>query len=265
MIDARVRVRVRGDATRKNNVSFVIEVGPGSRAERTIPDAPDDCDQFHSALALSIALAIDAALEAAGKAPVEIPSDEELVEKPQPPEPPYHRLALGVLGHATAGLLTDTSFAGSARIELGLVPWLDLRAGALGTRLDGQPLRPAGVDGTFFVSVAAVRLDGCGAQTVGGAVRILACLGGVGGLLRTRGHGFQPEHTESRLWSAAVGGIEAQASLLPWLALAGSVDVVVPFARHRIQALDSRQRVVGERQLKGPAVLVGAGIVLRVL
>lgn len=264
LIDARIRIRVQGDTSRENRVSFVIERGGGDRAERSIPDAPEDCDQLHSALALSIALAIDASIGGGSLPPSELPSDEQLLAKPEKPQPPYFRFAFAMLGHGTAGLLTDTSFAGSGRLELGFFPWLDLRLGALVTRIDSQPLRPAGVDGNFYVNLTAVRVDACAAQTVGGGVRILACTGGIAGALRTRGRNFSADQEESRLWSAAVAGVEAQALLLSWLAISGSVDMAVPLAKHRIQAVDPQGRVIGERQLTPIAVLVGGGLVFRV-
>jgi hypothetical protein len=267
LIDARIRVEVRGDPVRKNYVAFSIDRGGGDRSERTIPDAPEDCDQLHSALALSIALAIDADSANARAAELgsgELPSDEVLLSKPEPSEPPYFRFAVGAFGHATAGVLTDTSAAGSARFELGFVRFLDFRLGALTTQRDGQTLRPAEVDGTFYVNLTLARLDTCAAQVVGESVRMLACVGAIAGALRTRGERFYPVQTQTRLWSGAVTGIEAQASLLTWLALAASVDLTVPFAKHRIQALDIHGQVAAERQLTSVGVLVGAGLVFRV-
>jgi hypothetical protein len=266
VVDARIRVEVHGDRAEKNRVAFVIDRGGGDRAERTISDAPEDCDQLHSALALSIALAIDASSQGPGAAalrPADLPSDEELLAKPVKPEPPYLRLGMAVFVHATAGLLTDTSAAGSARLELGFLRWLDLRLGAFATQVDGQTLRPPGVDGTFYAALIVGRFDACAVRSVSNGLRVLACAGAAAGSLRTRGHQFVTERTESRFWSAALGGIEAQAQLVSWLALAASVDLTVPLARHRIQALGPRGELVGERLLTSVAVLIGAGPVFR--
>jgi hypothetical protein len=265
-IDARIRVSVRGDAVAKNRVSFTIERG-AERAERAIADAPIDCDQLHSAIALSIALAIDASLGqgAVQETGPELPADEQLlapVEKAPPPGPPYIRLALGLFAHATSGVLTEPSWGASGRLELGFVPWLDVRLSGFGAALDKQVLRGAD-EGSFGVALFAGRLDGCAVVTPTAELRALACLGALGGALHTRGHGFAPEQSEDRLWVAVVGGIEAQAQLARFFALAASVDLLVPLARHRIQVFDAQGVVAGERVLTPVGVLIGVGPVLR--
>ena len=137
-------------ARASNAVSFVIDRGQGERAERRVDNGPADCDQFHSALALSIALAIDATLarrEREARQAENLPSDEELLTKPERPEPAYFRLAFGVFGQATAGLLTNVSAALSGRLEIGFIPWLDLRFGGITTALQDQNFPKA--PGTF--------------------------------------------------------------------------------------------------------------------
>jgi hypothetical protein len=265
-IEADLRVIVQGDRTRANAVAFVIDRGQGDRAVRRVDNAPADCDQFHSALALSIALAIDATLrgESAGDADTNLPSDEELLEKPKRPEPPYFRLAFAAFGQATAGLLTSVSGALSGRLDIGLVPWLDLRLGALATALTNQNFARA--PGTFSIELLAARLDVCLTHTMASRLRMVACAGGMQGGLRTRGQEDRDLSSDSGVgfWMAWVGGVEAQAELLPWLAIAASVDLVVPLARHRIVVTDpDTHLVVDERKLTAVAVLVGAGPVFR--
>lgn len=265
-IEADLHVFVQGDRTRANAVSFVIDRGQGNRAERRVDDAPADCDQFHSALALSIALAIDATLrgEDGGEVETQLPSDEELLAKPPKAEPPYFRLAFAIFGQATAGLLTSVSGALSGRLDIGFVPWLDLRFGALATQLSNQNFAIA--PGTFSIELLAARLDVCLTHTMADGFRMAACAGGMQGGLRTRGHEDSNLSSDSGVgfWMAWVGSVEAQAELLPWLAIAASVDLVVPLARHRIvvTAPDSHM-VVDQRKLTAVAVLVGAGPVFR--
>jgi hypothetical protein len=265
-IEADLHVFVQGDRTRANAVSFVIDRGQGNRAERRVDDAPADCDQFHSPLALSIALAIDATLRGESDAAVEtqLPSDEELLSKPQRPEPSYFRLAFAVFGQATAGLLTSVSPALSARLDIGFVPWLDLRFGALATTLANQNFPRA--PGTFSIELLAARLDVCLAHTMASSLRMAVCGGGMQGGLRTRGHDDSDLASNSGVgfWMAWVGSVEAQAEVLPWLAIAASVDLVVPLARHRIVVTEpGSQAVADERKLTAVAVLVGAGPVFR--
>jgi hypothetical protein len=263
-VDARIRVVVRGDALVKNRVSFTLERGE-ERSERAIDDAPIDCDQLHSAIALSIALAIDASLGQASTQHEDgaLPADEQLLAPtPKPAGPPYFRFALGLFGHATSGVLTEPSFAASARLELGFVPWLDVRLSGFGAMLDHQSLRGA-EEGSFYVALFAGRLEACGVASPTPELRALLCLGGMGGALHTRGRGFSPEQSANRLWVAVVGGLEAQAQLARFFAVAVNVDLLVPIARHRIQAFDAQGALVGERVLTPLGVLIGVGPVLR--
>jgi hypothetical protein len=261
-VDARIGVRVLGSGREDNAVAFAITLDGQHRAERKISEAPRDCDQLHSALALSIALAIDATLlDAQRGAPVEVPSDDELLS--MEPPPPYFRLALAAVAQATSGLLTDIAPAGSARIELGFVPWLDLRAGVLAAQVGDQRL--PGVDGRFEVALIAGRFDACGSYELG-QLRLLACVGGVVGSFRTRGRDFSlKSFTQHELFLAFVGGPELQAEITPWLSLAVAVDLAVPLQRREINVLgpDTRPAEVGARELTAVGVLVGAGPVFR--
>src|SRR5262245_20564368 len=60
-VDARIRVDVHGDPSSATRVEFTVTAG-GATSQRTLADAPEDCDQLHSAVALAIALSIDATL-----------------------------------------------------------------------------------------------------------------------------------------------------------------------------------------------------------
>jgi hypothetical protein len=258
-------VHVQGSATDADAVTFAITFEGGHRTERNIDGAPADCDQFHAALALSIALAIDATLLDAQRVQLpeqDVPSDEELLAV-EPPAPAYFRLALGAFAHATSGLLTDTAAAGSARIEVGLVPWLDLRAGALVSSVTDQRL--PGVPGRFDVRLIAGRLDGCALVSLR-ALRLLACAGAMGGSFRTAGRDYSAaSFTQPRPWWAVVGGVELQAEIAPWFSLGVTVDVVVPLLQRHIVALgpDERPLQPADRTLTDVGVLAGAGPVFR--
>lgn len=264
-VDARISVHVLGGNSDADEVAFAITFEKHPRAERKIHDAPEDCDQLHSALALSIALAIDATLMDAQRAQEtepDVPSDEELLAA-GPPAPAYFRLAFGAFAHATSGLLTDLAPAASARIELGFVRWLDLRAGALVSRVGDQRL--PGAEGRFDVDLIAGRLDACALYSVT-QLRLLACAGGMAGSFRTRGEAFSGGSlTQPRLWLALVGGVELQAEITSWFALAVAIDLAVPLQRREINVRgpDGRPMAPSERQLTAVGVLVGAGPVFR--
>lgn len=260
-VDARIAVEVRGSASDPSAVKFVIHVGEGGRAERRIDDAPLDCDQLHSALALSIALAIDAALMDAEREKRQrdsLPSDEELFE---PEVPAYFMLGLGLFGHATSGLLTDVAPGASVRIEIGFWPWLELRGGAFGSLIDGQRL--PGLEGDFGVDLIAGRLDTCVSHGLR-QLRLRLCAGGMAGSFRTHGRNFSGDSFEqAEPWVAVVGGFELQAEITRWLAIAVAVDAVVPLQARGIDARGPGDEVIAVRELSPLGVLVGVGPVFR--
>jgi len=264
-VDQGVRVRVRGSRDDPHAVSFVIERGTADgkreRAERTMADAPADCDQLHSALALSIALAIDAN---PGEAEAPLPDDEALLAGP--PEPAYFALGAAVFAHASSGLLTDVAPALSFRVQVAFVPWLELRLGGIGSLLGGQTMPSrigTRIDGTFDVGVAAGRLDVCGAHALE-QLRLLACVGALGGDFATRGAGFSAgSFVQNRLWLAGLAGFELQAELGSVVSLAAAVDLIIPLGQRQIRVVGPDLEVVGERSPGPVAVLVGVGPVFR--
>jgi hypothetical protein len=263
-VDARIRVLVRGDVDVPTRVAFSIDRGDGRVAHRVIEDAPTDCDQLHSALALSIALAIDATLLGGAG---EVPDDETLVGQPlQPPpeEPSYLRLAVAAFGQASSGLLTDIALGASARVEVGLLPFLDLRLGALFASVSGQRLGDAA--GTFDASLWAGRFDGCGALNLIPELRLLGCAALLAGSFRTVGHGLLDTDDQSEPWIAAGGGLEVQVPLSGSIALAVAADLILPFAKRSIVALDVVDgSVVGTpRELTSAGALISAGLVFRI-
>lgn len=266
-VDARIRVHVRGDDAEPNEVEFSIDRGDGLRpAVRRIENAPLDCEQLHSALALSIALAIDASILGGAAEGLELPDDEALTEEPEDEGragPSYLRVAAAVLGEVSTGLITsDIALGAGARLELGFTPWLELRAGALFTGIGGQ--RVQSVPGTFSASIVAGRADACGVLQPAEALRLLACGAFVLGELRTTGHDFMETSSEGSLWSAAGGGIEVQAAAADPLAFVLGVDVLIPFARKSVLVLDPMGRAVASRDLTSVGVVIGVGVVFRV-
>jgi len=270
-VEMPIRVSVHGSAARANSVSFVIDRGAGDRAERSISDGPTDCDQLHSAVALSIALAIDATdpnSQGGALSSDDIPDDETLLQTPEKAEPPYFRLAAGLFGFATSGVLTDVAGAGAVRVEVGLVRWLDLRAGALTMAVGDQSIAGAALDTAWFdASLTGAYLEACPAFNAAPKFRALACAGTMAGSFRTAGHGPGiSASSQASAWLALTGGFEAQAELASRLALAVSVDLAVPLIGHRIELLATDGSAAGDPRVLLPVgVLVGVGLVFRIL
>jgi hypothetical protein len=266
-VDARIRVHVVGDGADPYKVQFSIDRGDGLKpAVRRIDNAPEECEQLHSALALSVALAIDASILGSGSGPIEVPDDETLLEEDEPAEtdaPAYLRVGLGVFGQLSTGLLTsDVSLGAAGRVEVGFVPWLDLRLGALFGTVDDQRVRA--VPGTYSASIVAGRADVCGVYSPADVLRLLLCAAGVLGQFRTIGYDYTTSRDEASLWTAAGGGVEVQAQALDRLAFALSVDLLIPFARRSILVLDPAGATVAERPLTSAGIVIGVGAVFRI-
>lgn len=267
-IDARIRVHVRGgDAP--DEVAFRIELvgapveddeDAHERAERRIEDAPADCGQLHSALALSIALAIDATLLDDDRQALELPENEEIFE---PAAPPYFRFAAALLGSVSSGVLTDDLGLGAAaRVEVGFVPWLDLRLGAAYSYVGDQ--RVQAIDGTFDVQLAYGRIDMCAVAGVIDRLRLMGCASGLLGSYRTQGSGFsRGSRQQTRIWSAGGLTLEVQLEVTAWLAAAVALDLVLPFERRIIRVAAPDGTAAGTRELTAAGAIVAAGPVFR--
>ena len=203
VIDAPLRVHVRGDPQLATRVFFSVVREPGDAAERRLDNVPSDCDQLHSAVALSIALAIEATLQnpesAAGDVPDE-PSKRPGWKRKATSRPAHLDLAL--LGGATVGVLTGASFAGAPRLAVSPWPWLEVALAGLATHLTGETVQD--VTGTFASTLLAGGLDLCFGGETTQAVAFFMCVGGRAGSFRTKGDGFNMQNFERSDWWAAL-------------------------------------------------------------
>jgi hypothetical protein len=255
-----IRVEVHGGEHTQSEPWFAIERGEGERSERRLQNAPIDCDQLHSALALSIALAIDASVR--GEATAEPPGEAE--EPVEEATPPYFRCALGALVEAASNVVSFTGVAPAAtvRVELGFARWLDLRVGASASRLGDQELAQG--EGSFTAELVAGRIDVCPVLAFP-QLRVLACADGLVGAFRTVGYHFSGgSSTQTEPYYALGGSLELQAEVLSWLGFAASVEIVVPLQRRSIALFAADGQSVAYQETLDPiGLLIGAGPVFR--
>ncbi len=262
-LDARIGVEVRGGTSTPSEPSFAIDAGQGEPAMRKLSDAPADCDQLHSALALSIALAIDATLaERAEQTPPPPPADdEELLE--EKPEPPYFRMAVSLFGQAASNLVSTVAMAPAAslRLEVGFLRFLDLRVGALGSHIGGQQFGSNA--GSFSVDLLAGRFEACPVLALR-QLRVLGCVGTAVGVFRTAGYGFSGgSASQPRGFYAFTASFEVQAEILSWLGVAANVELIAPFQKRSIVLLAPDRAIASEQKLDSVGLLIGAGPVFR--
>jgi hypothetical protein len=259
-IDIALRVQVRGDPSVGTRVFFSVLTVPGSSAERRLDNVPSDCDQQHSAVALSIALAIEATLQqelaaAAGAVAVTLPKS-----RARPPQPMH--LEISLLAGANIGVLTDTAVTVSPRLTLTALPWLQLALATLGTHLTDQ--RVETLTGRFDATVLAVGLDGCVGGEATQALGFYLCIGGRGGQFRSSGRDFGSASVRfSSLWWALAGSAQATFWLSSAVALGASVESLYAPTPRSITVRGTGSLPTRRRPVPSVALSVTVGPVFR--
>jgi hypothetical protein len=236
-IEAPLRVVVRGDAELPTRVFFSVVREPGDLAERRLDNAPSDCDQLHSAVALSIALAIEATLQRPLAAASDIPPEPVKTpgwQRPAPVRRPH--LELTVLGGASIGVLTSPALGGSSRLSISPLPWLEIAIAGLATHLEGETFPM--VAGSIDETVIAGGLDACfGGETVQG-VGFFMCVGGRGGTFRSAGSGFNAQNlTHTSGWWALAGSGQGRFWLSGGIGIGTSVEALYSLVPRDLSAL----------------------------
>lgn len=255
-VDKRIRVTVRGSDHSSTEATFLVDNGDGDPTYRLFTKGPKYCYDFHSAMGLSIAMAIDATY-------IEREVNYHMGE---PDTDGIRRRAFSLLLLRAMGVLTGPSWGGFLALEMGWFEWLDLKVGAIFTYLGDQQLSDES-EAQFDTLLSAGRLDLCGAQTVAGAVRFRTCLGGLLGAFRTRGYNDVPGNkTETKPWGAVAVSAEFSIKLLENFSIDAEADLVVPWWKRTIELQikqgDEITRLTSKR-LKGVGGFVGVGPVIR--
>lgn len=228
-VDATLRVRVRGDAHDPTRIFFsVVRVG-SEPTERTLDNAPTDCDQLHSAVALSIALAIDALLSNERKLPLPaaVPEtkDEDQPRLTRPPplaSGPGFYIELALLAGASVSVLPNTAWVAASRLQLSPLPWLAFAIAGMFTAADELAL--SGVPGRFDAALLALGLDACAGGETTARFSFFACAGARGGSFATSGYGFERVARSNRRWWGIVASGQARAWVLPTVGIGISVE-----------------------------------------
>jgi hypothetical protein len=236
-VDARLRVRV---TRTPESLSFSIRLGQGVPLVREFAQLPPDCAGERSALALSIALAIDA-----------------LAPQTEPPRPEDRwLLSLGAaFGTNGAG---SPLFGVQAALATKLAEPLWLQLSVLGTQQKGLPLTD-GTPAEYDDSRLAARLGGCGVAAIPSRLHAAACVGPELGATMISGHGFEGASTETRIWWAIGLSLELHVHFSSQWGVHVTADGTAwPFPG-TVQVLDSQGDRVVARDLPAFAGLVQIG------
>lgn len=233
--DVRAAVRFsRGAAT----YGAALALAGARQGARTLTDTGPTCAALGRAVAITMALLLDAGLDAEPPRPPPTPEAVAVAAPPVAPLTPS-RAPSSPASRATGGTLAVT--LGPA---LGLVGGVTLATGLavtagvarhLALSLDGQYVAPRATafdEGEVDVTLVAARLRACGVLDNEGAARLGACAVGAAGRLRGQGRGYASGDGAATLtWAAAGGGIEASRALGRRWRAGLSADALVPLRK----------------------------------
>ena len=222
----------------EGGIAFTLVSNGNVVGERILGLPPSTCDDWTDAVALAIALALDAnaAQEpppASAPAPVSTPVPLALPDLRLPvaehlasPAPPAANPALTVSATAlgTAGMLTEPAAGVALGFDHRWTRVFETHLVLLGVMDSSVPMPNYPPVGSIRDNLYATILDGCAAASVGWT-RLRACAGAAFGLLT----GNPGIHTVG--WAAPTLGADARLPLGRSLALVASVDGFAPVVR----------------------------------
>jgi len=217
-IDATLKVQVWGDPKVATRVFFSVARDGVDPAERTLANVPSECDELHSAVALSIALAIDSLFAGRGKTPLMAAIDEaEEKQKANKDTGPQYRpfWEAGLLVGATLSIVPSVAIAALPRVHYAILPWLAIAAEGVVTRAERLPFLAGPV--TYDAMVVGGGLDACFGGETAERMSFYVCVGGRGGGFLTQGYGAGGNTSTivTRPWWALAGSAQARAWILP--------------------------------------------------
>jgi hypothetical protein len=262
-MDPSIRIQVRGDPRDATRVYFVVARAGVAPTERVLENAPTDCDQLHSAVALSIALAIDALLSAERAAraePLAIPPPTAAGTRRSGAAAAWH-MELGLLAGATVSVVPTTAPVLMPRVQLSPLPWVALAFEAAATWSDG--IQVIGTPGRFDAAVWALGLDMCfGGETVE-RLSFFTCAGMRGGAFLTKGFGFNRNRSLARRWWAVAASGQARAWIVPSVAIGISVEALFALAERQLSVYYGPTNATQQRTLSRFGLAITGGPVFR--
>lgn len=271
-IDRRIRIVVQ--ESEPGRPRFVVMRGGKPAAERRFKPNQIACADLRAALALAIALAIDATILQSVLEPLPAPEPPTPEPKPKPrpkpkpkpkpqpsPLPPPEPQAEAALeGEATllvlAGVLPELTWGGG----VGLV----VPMGAFAIR--GMGWGTASVDvsigrGTASVAMAAGELGACLESELGrGPLWARGCAGAAAGAWSGRGSGFDVNRATAVPWLAATGSLSLGLPLASGASLLAGGHAYFPLLRPELEVSDPGGAAIerAEAPVAGAAGSLGA-------
>lgn len=270
-LDTRIAVAVHHEP---GTLAFRITREGTVVGERSFGDAGMTCKRMTQALAVALAVSLDATiLERLGAAPkrkeaqIATPEPPPIVaapprsERPRVAAPPLHAsLSIRAAMLGLAGVLPRPSlgFEVGASYRFARVP-VEVGLAAFGTKTNDV----AFAGGRLDVGLIAAKARACIAAHYG-RIRPAACGGVAGGAMSGQGFGFAPGFSRTNPWIAGVGGLEVGFRVVTWLEIAMILDAAVPFAAPRYDVVDGTGLTIASERASpiGGTLGLAVGLVL---
>lgn len=269
-IDRRLEIAVElhGD----DSVAFELRNDGEVKVEREMP-APPDCADRHAALALAIAMAIDASVLAAAAPqtpPTPMPPTTEQVERDaDAPElvareravAATPRTRIDVFAGAFAGfeLVPGVSFGGRLGVGIGAAPWLDVEVEALAA--GGLPfaIGPGEVQPTLAGGAVSV----CPARRWS-RFQLRLCVAAAGAAVVARGRGFDESRTITLPWvgGRATGDARFRIGEIVWLGIVAGF--VAPIVRTEFNTRNEGGLQRDEREVAAAGGIAGIDLAIAI-
>ena len=267
-IDARIRVTV--EELPDGRPRFVVRREGEPPAERTFKPSDLACADLRAAVALAIAMAIDATiLQAIIEPPVEVDLEPEEPPSPAPPpkaktppepkprktkpkrkrptpapaaEPPTP-IELDVNAMALFGVLPVTTVGVALGLAMPITQPLWVRGAVWGTSARSTPVG----EGRARVSTLSGELEGCyGGEA--GIRRIRGCGGVAAGRWSAEGQQFLVDRSANLPWVSMKAGLELGLRIADGLLFTAKGAVYVPVVRPTLEARDTTGAVAARRE-----------------
>ena len=245
-VDPGVVVAVRGDSQLSTRVYFSVSRATDAPTERILENAPSDCDQLHSAVALSIALAIDALFTTERTQPLPAADAQPVIthEPPGARRSHAYKLELGLFIGASVGVVPGMAAAAVPRLQLSISPWLTFALEGVGTYANDVSF----TSGSGVVDTRV--LGGGGDVCVGGEtverMSFVVCAGARGGMFMAKGDRLGPgldKITSTRPWWALAASGQARAWIVPNVGIGLGIEALFALSTRNLVVTDQAKSV----------------------
>lgn len=214
----------------EDDLSFTIAIDDEPPLVHRFDDLPADCSAQRSAVALSIALAIDAVAPASNTGR------------------PTERWTLSGNGVVTTPFPEHPAVGGDVTLGLELARWLRTDLSVLALFARDQSVR-SDVAARFDVRLTAVRADACYLPGWSKAVTLGLCAGTWLGALTSVGRDTSGAQTQTNLFWAVEAALDASVALTRGFAVHARASAVVSGRGARVQVPETQPQTSASRDL----------------